>query len=420
MSNKSNKVDFLFFLDTTLSMFPAAVMTREGLSGIAKKIFDNVPDVNIAFGVHGDFCDEETTYLYKVSPLVGPENLALISAFLEGIEGTDGGDWDEAYGYIMQQVTNYPWRPDSEKHLVMVGDARFHHRGYSYGNHNSVWWEDARDELKEAGVTVHTIQCLTSERQEPWWRVLADTSGGIYAKMDQFSDVALAFISLALRHGNKEALTDFANELGEGLQNHARQRLLAAIFEGTDAYEVLVNVGGYNKAEHESKYGSGYFDTDYGDVRSSRGYYRTASRSSASRAVNYTEDSGLFAVPPDYFQILPVNRQTDIKGFVIKNGAPFEVGRGFYELGTKKVTVQEKKEIVLEDKVTGEFFSGSEARDMIGIPYGKRKDISRSNLPQDIAKKYNVFVQSTSYNRKLLPNTRFLYKPTRERLTVLK
>jgi hypothetical protein len=52
-------------------------------------------------------------------------------------------------------------------------------------------------------------------------------------------------------------------------------------------------------------------------------------------------------------------------------------------------------------------YTGSEAREMIGLPYGKRGQIAPRYLEG-----YEVFVQSTSNNRKLLRNTKFLYETT--------
>ena len=89
-------------------------------------------------------------------------------------------------------------------------------------------------------------------------------------------------------------------------------------------------------------------------------------------------------------------------------GADFAPGRGFYELG-KRVLVQEKKEVVLRDTVTGDMFSGDLARDLIGLPYGERGKISPQSVVHD-GRRFDVFIQSTSYNRVLLPDTRFLYE----------
>jgi hypothetical protein len=120
----------------------------------------------------------------------------------------------------------------------------------------------------------------------------------------------------------------------------------------------------------------------------------------------YTHDdsSGLVPVPPTRFQLLHVDYEADIKSFVEKQGVTFKKGRGFYQF-TKSEEIQEKKEVVLRNKVTGDMFTGSEARNFIGLPFGTRGQI-RPKYSND----YQIFVQSTSNNRKLMRNTLFLYE----------
>ena len=116
------------------------------------------------------------------------------------------------------------------------------------------------------------------------------------------------------------------------------------------------------------------------------------------------EASGLEPVPPYRFQVLHVDEVTDIKSFVQGTGATFKKGRGFYQL-TKPETVQEMKEIVLVNRRSGDMFTGAEAREFIGLPFGER-----GKVRPKISEIYDVYVQSTSSNRKLIGGTTFLYE----------
>ena len=126
----------------------------------------------------------------------------------------------------------------------------------------------------------------------------------------------------------------------------------------------------------------------------------------ADRKVStYTGSSthgSLAPVSPSRFQILDVNEKCDIKTFVQQNGLIFKTGRGFYEF-TKAEKISDKKEVVLVDKKSGDMFTGSEACEMIGA--GGTRRIQPTALDQ-----WRVFVQSTSYNRVLMPHTGFLYE----------
>ncbi len=89
-----------------------------------------------------------------------------------------------------------------------------------------------------------------------------------------------------------------------------------------------------------------------------------------------------------------------------KTKKPFLKGAAFYELIKPEKEVQDYKQIVIRDRTTGSVYAGANARHLLGLPdYGTVKLV-----PGDHSK-YDVFVQSTSTNRKLTPHTRVLYFP---------
>lgn len=121
---------------------------------------------------------------------------------------------------------------------------------------------------------------------------------------------------------------------------------------------------------------------------------------------------GRAPVPAGRFQRLTVEAKQAIRDFVRETcvqepGAVFAPGRGFYEL-TKPEDVSAKKEVVLEHVASGEMFSGTDAREMLGIPAHGDGHVTKKSVPDG----YRAFIQSTSYNRVLMPDTRFLYEMT--------
>ena len=80
-------------------------------------------------------------------------------------------------------------------------------------------------------------------------------------------------------------------------------------------------------------------------------------------------------------------------------------GAAFYEL-TKPETVQDYKMIVVWDKVSGKFYGGVEARTMLQLP-----DFGEVRLKPGDHGQCDIFVQSTSVNRKLVKGTRLLWWP---------
>lgn len=76
---------------------------------------------------------------------------------------------------------------------------------------------------------------------------------------------------------------------------------------------------------------------------------------------------------------------------------------GFYQL-TKPETIQAYKEIVAVRVSDGAQVSGDAVRDLLKIPSDAVK-FKYKQVPD-----FEVFVQSTSYNRVLMPDTKFLYE----------
>ena len=138
--------------------------------------------------------------------------------------------------------------------------------------------------------------------------------------------------------------------------------------------------------------------------RMSRGLNKIFNTTLKREVTSDYESAVLKAVTPGKFQVLEVDNEISIKAFVLENRLTFKTGRGFYEF-TKTETIQGRKEIVLMDRSMGDLFEGEAAREMLGLPMGETVRIKPSNL-----EKYIVFVQSTSANRKLMRETRFLYE----------
>jgi hypothetical protein len=117
------------------------------------------------------------------------------------------------------------------------------------------------------------------------------------------------------------------------------------------------------------------------------------------------------------FQVMHVDTPVIIKEFVERNGCTFVKGRGFYQLVEReengkanKEIIQPYKEVIFVDKETGETFSDTNwCRDQLGVPFGTKGKVYPLSH-SDVMNKYDVFIQSTSYTRKLNSNTKFLYE----------
>ncbi|AOW87352.1 MULTISPECIES: vWA domain-containing protein [Streptomyces] len=133
-------------------------------------------------------------------------------------------------------------------------------------------------------------------------------------------------------------------------------------------------------------------------IRGSRAVFSTG-----ADAVNKDtiKAAGLKPVDSTKYQLVPVTRDAAIRDWVVESGHTYRTGGAYYQL-SKSEKVQPKKQISVLEKKTDRIYTGPEARALLGLP-----DVEVRIKP-DHNDEFTIFVQSTSVNRKLVPNTRLL------------
>lgn len=142
---------------------------------------------------------------------------------------------------------------------------------------------------------------------------------------------------------------------------------------------------------------AGYFEGRRRGARSTKGFFNTdASKISASQVKkNLTDISG-------QVKIWTVEAECPIQSFVEVKGRSYEIGKAYYQL-TKDETVQGHKLLMLMRKGEKAVYGGQEARDMLGLPTHDVK-VRPGNHGE-----WDIFVQSTSTNRKLVRGSKLIY-----------
>lgn len=102
------------------------------------------------------------------------------------------------------------------------------------------------------------------------------------------------------------------------------------------------------------------------------------------------------------YVVAAVNNGVQIRDFVEAQGVTFSKGCAFYQL-SKTEEVQDYKQIAIRDKKQGAVYSGFSARDMLGLPHTGTCKLAPGQHGQ-----YEIFIQSTSVNRKLVKDTNVL------------
>jgi len=347
-------VEIVFSFDTTGSMYPCLTQVRRSVSNTVKRLQKEIPGIRIAVIAHGDYWDSHT-YVTKIMDFSTDGNK--LCDFVQNVQGTGGADWEECYELVLYEAREkLSWTPGTQRSLVMIGDAIPHPPTFHMNTLKLDWKVEAKKLHDELGVKIYAVQALNNSSSTSFYRSLASLTEGYHLHLDQFASIVDFIMAICFREQSLDQLQMFEDEVrGRG--------------------------SGMNRSIHR------LFDT------------------LAGRETTYsggTDTSGLTPVNPSRFQVLDVDERGDIRSFVQRNGLMFKPGRGFYEF-TKPEKVSDKKEVVLVDKVSGDMFTGPEACRVIGA--GGTGKIKPTSLD-----KWRVFVQSTSYNRVLMPNTGFLYE----------
>ncbi len=348
-------MDLIVSFDTTGSMYPCLSEVRRKVESFVSTLFTQVPDLRVGIIAHGDYCDHPRT----ITELPLSNDVKRICNFIHTVKATTGGDSDECYELVLDNALKADWQSDT-KVFVLIADANPHEVGYRYGNYTVTQnWKVLAEKLKERGIKNYAVQCLSHRYQTSFYTTLARIAGTPKLDLHQFSDIIPILTALVYKQQDNIRVVEYGKQLqSEGLLN----RNLAQVFNALVDASGLIGGLEYN-----------------------------------------TKSVDLEAVHPSRFQLLHVDSDTSIKDFVVSTGATFKLGHGFYQL-TKRELIQERKEVVLVNN-KGDMFSGNKARELIGLPYGER-----GNVTPNKALAYDVFVQSTSVNRKLLGKTKFLYE----------
>jgi len=375
--------DIALSFDTTGSMYPCLAEVRRNMRTLINRMFSELSNLRISIIAHGDYCDEKTTYLLKMIDFTNDKD-SLIK-FVNNVEATCGGDYPEAYEYVLHTAKSLSWQSINMRALVIIGDAPPH--SVSSSKYNMDWREEAK-QLFGMKVNIYTIQCLDYGNKEArtFYKEVAQTTNGYHLKLNQFSHVRDILLAVCYKQIDDESVLRYEKELGATGLTSNMQRM----------FDIMLNRKKEGDTEEEEE------EDDM--VDGSSAYSRT--RTTTKKKSKYdADDDTIKPCNGAKFQVFNVEADTSIKDFVVKMGLTFKTGRGFYEF-TKPEIITDNKEIILMKKTTGELYEGAGTRKLANIVSdGGTRKLKPSDIPE-----YRVFIQSTSANRKLIGDTGFLYE----------
>jgi len=113
--------------------------------------------------------------------------------------------------------------------------------------------------------------------------------------------------------------------------------------------------------------------------------------------------SSLQELNPTTFTIYTATQDQAIKAFVeAQTGKSYVKGNNYYLLN-KKEHIQSYKNIFIRERATGKVYGGDNARNLLQLPIGQDIDVK-----PDTNNVFDIYVESTSVNRKILNGTTVL------------
>jgi hypothetical protein len=348
-------MEVVISFDDTGSMSSVRKQVRQRITELVKQLFTLNPSTRIGIIIHNDYCDRDTI---QHLDLTGDQKK--IIEFVNRNSSCGGGDADECYELAIHYFhTQFSWKSD-KRLAILIGDCEPHAPGYKYGGKvvNTLDWKQEVTKCVGAGIRIYPIQALASYGYgQRFYGTVASMCGTPKLDLSQFAHITQYITAVAYQEEGK--LEEYENSQTEFKTNMSFRKMFAKL----------------------------------------KGAIEPATTSSGA-AMTALEER---------FQVLEVGGSPRvIREFVEDNGATFKKGRGFYQFILTE-NIQETKEVIMVDRSTGEVKADSAwCRDQLGVPLGTRGRVNPRSL--DVSRKYDIFIQSTSVNRKLDPNTKFLYE----------
>ena len=135
--------------------------------------------------------------------------------------------------------------------------------------------------------------------------------------------------------------------------------------------------------------------------RSSNTFYTNVSNIDITKLEDITSKVSLYVVKDIH---VPSDGRLQLQDFILKHRMNYLKGSAFYQLTKTEARLGHKKIILIRDRNTGKIYEGKLVREMLGLPTN-----SNARLHPGEHGNFDIFIQSESTNRLLVPNTGVIY-----------
>lgn len=214
------RTEIVVSFDTTGSMRPCIAQVRANVDKFCEDLFRDIVDLRIGLIAHGDYWDKE--FCISILPLT--EDANEIKEFIRNTPNTSGGDPDECYELVLHKAQSFNWTQESNKILVLIGDAFPHEVNYSDNTLRLDWQEEAIY-LKKMGVRVYPLKCL-SWGSESFWSKIAEIHETPLIKLENFSAATEVIMGYAYASAGEDAFRKYEEQLVPGGEAHSNVEVL--------------------------------------------------------------------------------------------------------------------------------------------------------------------------------------------------
>ena len=210
-----NATEILFSYDTTGSMSGCIADVRKHLEETCEQMFQDIPGLKIGLIAHGDWCDGDN----KIHSLPLTNDKAAIFNFIRNAPNTSGGDAPECYELALHVARGLGWSDQggTGRVMVLIGDATPHEPDYPE-NTDHLDWRVELNALREMGINVYALQCLSSEysiHENSFWGEVAERGGGKRMLLNEFCESAVTLQGITYAAAGTEAFATYEKRLEE-------------------------------------------------------------------------------------------------------------------------------------------------------------------------------------------------------------
>jgi len=196
----------------------------------------------------------------------------------------------------------------------------------------------------------------------------------------------------------QESRLDNVTIIGLAPDEEARRKMICYGFDGENVRIWDVSEKGLEKEKEVfTSATQNFFQARTMGVKKSANYFNLDETKLTSKEVK----KNFKPLDPKTYTVYNVNYDSRMDEFQTAFVGAYQSGAGYYQL-TKKEFIQPQKYVLIRERKTGKVYDAANSRQILGLPNTTIKVNPIDNS------EYDVFVQSTANNRKLLKGTQCL------------